>query len=300
MLYHYTSIDSFVGMVESARKSNGNDHLVFWASSIFAMNDPMEFKYGIDLIKKLVEKYEEEKQIANKYKLSTSFEDELAINPNFSNENYLLDRYFVNPPKTPFVISFSRNDDDLAMWDLYGNKGKGLCLHFDEDIPPFTENDPIISQKLIDVDYSGDIEKNETLYSIFENEYKKSLDLLKQETSEAEIAVKRCLFLAIIYHFLCPFIKHHKYKNEKEVRISGLPNSMEYIKYRTRNANIIPYVEMRIDKKHLKGITIGPCCDFESLKRGINNLLYSIGLNADPLMKEDLPITHSNIPYRLL
>lgn len=51
MIYHYTSIDSFIGMIENARKSNDKKHLVFWTSSIFSMNDPLE--YGINLINEI-------------------------------------------------------------------------------------------------------------------------------------------------------------------------------------------------------------------------------------------------------
>lgn len=300
MVYHYTSIDSFIGMIENSRKSNDKAHLAFWASSIFTMNDPLEFQYGIGLINALAKDFEDKKQIEDKYKLSTSFVDELKINPVFKSIDNLLDRYFVNPPKTPFVISFSRNEDDLAMWNLYGDKGKGLCLHFSEDIPPFTETDTIISHRLMDVDYSGDIKNNKTLYSIFEKTYSEYLKSSHNKGILNELFVHRCWSMARIYHFLCPFLKHHKYKNEQEVRISGSPNNISHVRYRTRNANIIPYVEVKIDIKHLKGITVGPCCDFKNVKRGINNILYAIDLNKDPLIKEDMPILHSQVPYRLL
>ena len=38
-------------MIENARKSNDKKHLVFWTSSIFSMNDPLE--YGINLINEI-------------------------------------------------------------------------------------------------------------------------------------------------------------------------------------------------------------------------------------------------------
>ena len=300
MIYHYTSIDSFVGMIENSRRSNDKKNLVFWASSIFAMNDPLEFQHGIELINSLANEYENEKQINDVYRLSTSFADELTLCPFFKSTDILLDRFFINPPKTPFVISFSRNEDDLAMWNLYGDKGKGVCLHFSEDIPPFTETDSIISRHLMDVDYSNDIKNNVKLYSLFEQIFNEFLISLKKKRNIGELHVHRCWSMARLYHFLCPFLKHHKYENEREVRISGLPINLDAIRYRTRNGNIIPYVEAQINISHLKGITIGPCCDFDCIKRGINHILYMIDLNKDPLSQEDLPIHRSSVPYRLL
>lgn len=300
MVYHYTSIDSFIGMIENSRKSNDKNHLVFWASSIFTMNDPLEFQHGIDLINALVKEYEDERLIKDKYKLSTAFADELALNPYLKSIDNFINRYLVNPPKTPFVISLSRNEDDLAMWNLYGDKGKGLCLHFEEEIPPFTEKDAITSHVLMDVDYSDDIKSNIFLYGLFEKIFNEYLDSSNNKRNWNELLVHRCWSMARLYHYLCPYLKHQKYKNEREVRISGMLNNLDEIRYRTRNAIIIPYVEVKIDIRCLKGITVGPCCDFESVKQGINNILYTVDLNKDPMIEEDMPILPSGIPYRLL
>lgn len=297
MFYHYTSVDAFVGMLENAKRLGDNNSLIFWASSIYSMNDPSEFKYGMNIIDRYSREYEKDNHIDIRFRLTTAFQEQVDSDPTFGNKQDLLYRYFANSPKTPFILSFSRNKDDLMMWNMYGDKGKGLCLHIEENIPPFSDKDSIISDEVMDVDYSGSIEKNVILCKLYSKVYEDAqCEISNQE--ENLLLIHRCKNMARLYSRLCPFIKHKKYRIENEVRLSGLLNNLECVKFRTKNGYIIPYVEVAIGLNLLKGITVGPCCDYNFIKRNLDFLLYTRGLNKDIATKEDVKIRQSSIPYR--
>ena len=46
MIAHYTTMEGFVGLLNSVDVSNGEPMLKMWASNIFALNDPSEFMHG--------------------------------------------------------------------------------------------------------------------------------------------------------------------------------------------------------------------------------------------------------------
>ena len=121
--YHYTTQETLCGMLNKYRAENSQgtqENLIFWASSIFTMNDPLEMKHGVEVFKKLIPFNEE--FYKDVYKISL----EERLNLDYFNS----DKFLSNQSNTPFVISFSRNRDDLAMWALYGESGFGVVLKY--------------------------------------------------------------------------------------------------------------------------------------------------------------------------
>ena len=49
---HYCTIYAFEEIIKNISKRENDYYLTFWASSIYAMNDPSEFVYGYNLLTK--------------------------------------------------------------------------------------------------------------------------------------------------------------------------------------------------------------------------------------------------------
>lgn len=96
--YHYTSMDAFRRLMKD--ESDGVN-MKFHATSVYYMNDSMEFEESEKCIKS--EKMWEE-----------------VVSEIQSGE--------------PFLISFSsspENEDSIPMWKMYGDDGYGVCIKFD-------------------------------------------------------------------------------------------------------------------------------------------------------------------------
>ena len=61
-----------------------------------------------------------------------------------------------------------------------------------------------------------------------------------------------------------------------------------------------PYIEVKINKRFLKGIVVVPCNNFKMTKQALNSQLYPMGINQNPIIKVDVNIVKSKIPYRVI
>lgn len=306
LLYHYRSADAFIGMINGGKtvssKSNSEEiekSLLFWASSIYTMNDPSEMLYGYDIIKRMIERADEKKILTTYYNqiVITDFTEE-------QKKTFFLEHFF-NAEKTPYAISFSRsidiesekdNDEELFMWTMYGDAGKGIRLGFDLN----TKATKVIGKKVENstylVCYDDDMfEKH--YYPLLLQGIKDSYNDLYTIKDEEDIIWEKVSIIASLYTLYCSLIKNPKYKNENEWRIITLSDkvSLDEVKIRTRGALIIPYIEMLIPIRYLKEIVIGPCCDYDLQKRNIEIALKSYGIDINTIR-----IEKSKIPYRNL
>ena len=279
--FHYTTQETLCSLLNKYRKDKAQgsqENLIFWASSIFTMNDPQEMKHGVEVFKKLIPINEE--FYKDVYNLSP--EERLNLDY-FNNEEFLS-----NQSNTPFVISFSKNRDDLAMWTLYGEGGHGVVLKFNKDLESIS-TDVVGVTKPEDVYYGNGSDKMQLFFAI----YFEGLQKLRncQDDGQEEIIKKETINK--LYTHLCPFIKTESYRKEKESRLSYYDVPNHFVNFRTRNKNIIPYIEVPIPIKYLEEIIIGPCCDFELAQSSIRYLLDCCGLQR-------IQISKSSIPYRNL
>jgi hypothetical protein len=270
--YHYTTQDTLCGMLNNYRENMNPGNLIFWASSIFTMNDPQEMQHGVDVFKVLVP--------ANEALSEIPFEERLNI------ESFDSKKILSKHSNTPFVISLSRNKDDLAMWSLYGDGGRGVVLKFNKDLQSYPSDLTGVT-KPENVYYGDGTDKMQLLYRI----YNDGLEELRQCTNEDQRRACREKTLSKLYVHICPFIKTEAYKMENESRLSYYNIPYRLIKFRTRNKNVIPYIEVPIPVKYLEEIIIGPCCNYELALRSIRYLLDSCGLQR-------VDISKSSIPYR--
>lgn len=301
LLYHYTSADSFVGMINGGKSIASSNNamskesvLSFWANSVYTMNDPSEMMYGYEIVKQMIEKADADKILTSYYKQIVVEDWSEEIKRAFFKEHYF------NVEKTPFAISFSHkdseeddNNEELFMWSMYGDSGMGFRLGFDKDamaLDGLCES----GTKAFPVCY--DIKEFEIYYYPFlKQQVDEGCQELKAMTNPESIIWGKVSIIASIFTLYCSLIKNPKYKKEKEWRIVSFSNSTSFpdVKFRIRNGIIIPYLNRFIPFKYLKEIIIGPCCDFELQKRNVELLLKSCGVNIDCIR-----LLKSGIPYR--
>jgi hypothetical protein len=106
-LYHYTTVEALVNGIIVKSPKNG-DEICLWATHNQYMNDPTEFRLGVNLLKATI-KLLEEKGAAD-----------------FKDVNSMLEDY----KKLFFFVCFSEQKDSLPMWNMYGGNGHGVALKF--------------------------------------------------------------------------------------------------------------------------------------------------------------------------
>lgn len=296
--FHYTPIEAFMKMLDGI----GNGKFKFHASSIFSLNDPSEMKYGYGEIMKKLPHIEAEFSISNaNYKLSEMWNKDKS----YSYEEWY--KIHLNKMKEysqyPYVISYSRNRDNLQLWGMYGDNGRGIALGFDLRIYFFER----LSQKglrildsthldfenihSIDVEY-GSMSMKSKLYFLVRGEYIKYLKEVQGITDKEEIVQKQLNALSRIMILVAPFVKHEAYEFEKESRIIQVHKNIEDIKFKPNvRGGLTPYIEVEIPTSYLKEVIIGPCCDFDLIKKCIEIRLLQKGIG-------DVEIAPSAVPYR--
>lgn len=235
-VYHYTSLDALRSILGS--------EICLWATKYKYLNDPSEKiwaeKYVLEAIKKM-----------------DGFQQDTSIHI----QNWL--------SKDAYILSLCSKGDDRNMWRLYSNDGKGVCLILDREV-------------LLETCWNKMCKDANNNFVIVEN-----VEYAKPEGVEK--AIKKCLNkeafnimdeeLESRLMRIAPFIKNADFKIENEIRCAILREfgkiSMSYdeisnrpgketveknyhnVKYRMRGNELIPYIEIKLPAKALKGITLG-------------------------------------------
>lgn len=108
ILYHYTRTDGALSIAQSRR---------MWASAFECMNDPMEFRLGLEAAKNEIIRSIDRMGITLKEELKSKwlafYEDEIR-----------------NPKLRPYVISLSDTCSNPHMWEHYADDMQGIALKF--------------------------------------------------------------------------------------------------------------------------------------------------------------------------
>lgn len=236
------------------------------------MNDPQEMLHGKDTLTILLPFLESFWQLPSENRLDV--------------RNLDMEKLLYDYSSTPFVLSFSKNEDDLSMWTMYGDKGCGVALQFDMGI----KSHSLLGQKnsgLVKVNYNMGVNNYPDFVNILNS------GIIEWRNPQDEQEIKKCKerTLSRLFNYLCPYIKSEAYKYENEYRlcINNVPNDV--VRFRLRNKNIIPFDEVPIPIRYLKGIWLGPCCNMN-----INNV--SLGYLLECCNLGNVKIINSDLPYR--
>ena len=202
VFYHYTSISSLFQIIK-------NKSLLL--SSVESLNDVEEASYSIDDFERDFKSLCESKS-----------NDELI--PFLYNEVFLPKskefRELASAEINPFVFSLSRNKDNLAHWERYGDYRKGVCIGFDisklKQMPfvsyGFVQINPIKYKVGETIEYLY-----EELLSRFQ---KQSIVNLPPEQKRQFAKDMGYVFISDIYRQMKYFIKKEVWKDEGEIRIA--------------------------------------------------------------------------------
>lgn len=273
-VYHYTSFDTLFALLNSIHENNGNKCFTFWASNIYTQNDPCEMQKGYTIIKRILPQFEEEQGIAIERRLSEVYTDKKHEE---DCKKYLIDkdRKVISLGIVPYTISFSKCQDFLPMWSMYGDKGNGVCLKIKTDL--LLEH--ISSSNVFGpVTYNGKTnmwavqQAMELMYILYLTR------VSKRPTIEEKIHELGTICLAA-----SPFVKNKDYRYEKEFRIVFFHPYADFslqIKrpYEEPRFDVKPHVDVKISIECLMEIIIGPNANYKVMSDVMGKLLKDYGL----------------------
>ncbi|RNF38725.1 DUF2971 domain-containing protein [Planococcus salinus] len=261
VLYHYTSLNSLMGMVETNR---------VWMSKGTFLNDSSELFYFSSIVQNVIEKMKEtaEQPLWKMYireleKAMTYFLSEI--------EKSGLEVY---------IFSLSHTQDSLALWYNYA-KGEGYNIGFHagdllERGNGFSNSPGALHGYVM---YSK--EKQE---QVLEELLLETFELIQDyEEKEALEALPDHFFSVIAT--CATFFKNPAFKSEEEYRLALIKRKGDEqvdIEFRARNGIIIPYITVEFDHKlPISDITIGPKNNIDVAKSGIEHYLKSKGYDLE-------------------
>jgi hypothetical protein len=286
IIYHYTSLEGFLGIIES--KS-------IWATNILYLNDASELNYSGDLLRE---------QLLLQYpiliKRNPGIGDMLC--GEFSTEDLLfkimlevIDNRTVTDHIGFFVCSFSDEMDLLSQWRGYCPKGIGFSLGFKfNKLKECSQRHefsiwPCIYDKMEQI---AGIKK---LIELTSDQIKNSVE---KDFTKYDAWATLVVYFLEKYLRIAPFYKHPKFKEEKECRIiKTLQSNIDYeiLKYRPGKSMIYPYIEIPLPKEGdnliINKIVVGPTHDPLLSKASVEMLLRSKKVIFDEVL-------YSTIPYR--
>lgn len=271
VLYHYTSQQGLIGIVESRS---------IWATHIRYLNDSSEYSYGEDVIREVIS--ERRKGVSGN--LKKFFDDFDGISDLFSDTHF-------------FITSLTENGDLLSQWRGYTQNGNGFCVGFNTEelgkvlakgsefnllrcVYERAEQEDLVNQA---IDYAiGEWDRPDETPS-------------KQET---RLRIHPPAMLRISCSFLAPVFKNITFSEEQEWRLIFSEQLWDKWKFRTGQSMIIPYIEVSLLPDALEPIPIsevivGPTPHSDLAQASVQMLLY-----ANNLPGFITSIRMSDIPFR--
>ena len=250
-LYYYCSTDVFMNGIV-VKDPTPQKELCLWASRYSYMNDKEELLCGIRRIE--------------------------SWNP----PDYLIDG-IKQAHQVNHIISLSMAEDNLTMWNTYGDGGKGVMLAFDTEL--------LLSQ------YAGRLQPCFYSDGEYDTNIEDSFGHIIQGSMFKGLPFKE--YFEILFPLLLMYATLRKDKNydyEKEVRIYGIGDKYfdkerSKIHYRYSKGIVVPYVKEFFPKTMLKEVRFGPVAEHDLSEKALHEFLQAKGFF-------DCKVTHSNIPYR--
>ncbi|TXT36351.1 MAG: hypothetical protein FD135_4348, partial [Comamonadaceae bacterium] len=255
-IYHYTSIEGFLGIVRTRS---------VWMTDFSYLNDRREVRYGLDLLLEVVNAMHSTATRGDVQCLLSAWRDKLAASSN-----------------RVCITSFSGEDDSLSQWRAYGPIAIGfpvhpLALHVDQGRLQPVEYELATQKKLVQIYVQH-------LVSAFEADMDENrLDRISDVYHKSD----RLLELAV-------FFKDPAFRSENEYRLVYIdyPDVLNSFgvespprSFRVARGRIVPYVpstevlksEHRSFPLEISEVVLGPESD-ELLEQGVREFLHENGL----------------------
>ena len=296
-LYQYTTAAGLKGIFETQQ---------LWFTDYRYLNDPGEFRYGLDLARKTIDD-------AN----SEVIDPKQAIF--LETVRDLLSSERMDLGLRVFISCFSRARNDLGQWRAYGDNGHGFAIGFSHQMFRIVDAEglsPVEKTFVTSVTYDTEHASNRHRESINEacKIYLKAAveneNLLHDPTIMNSFIRELTMSLVggqLIWDSITA--KHPAYSYEEEVRqvIFGAVDSLAgEIKTRVRGSEIVPYVAApwRVrEKGMIEEIVVGPAASLGA-EEAVIAMLRSYGVDGVKVtcprscVVDGVKVTRSKIPYR--
>lgn len=269
LVYHYTSLEGFVGIIQSRS---------LWLSDYSYLNDRRELTHGVDVVCEVVD------EMLRAHPESTINELLLAWKRNLAASTHRV-----------CIVSFSAEDDSLSQWRAYGPIAIG--------IEPRHLPIHAYQTRLGAVEYDREIQRK--LASIYLNHLTQAYRVDLEEGQLERIPDVYHRTERIIE--LVAFFKDAAFRSEQEYRLVYIedPETLRGLKlpsppknFRVARTKLVPYVasdelspfEHKRGPLEVQEVILGPEAD-DLLERGVRELLASSAL-------PDVKVRRSRVPYR--
>lgn len=293
MVCHYTTLETFYNMLATYKGSADKDYLTFWASNALNQNDISELSLRVKDIIAVVQDLEKDMSLTIK-KMSTVIDEDWIPSLTGYKLKESFDDMLRNPKYSPYTVSFSKKEDSLLMWSMYGNNGTGVCLAFDPKKLVWPESQlQYIADSVI-------YDKNPIYYrNIIEQYFEMYREEVEHNNLLQSIYVKKQKFLVSMLWHIAPFIKKKAFEDESEYRIAYYATNDGLTPVYTRltnRLNVINFIKVKIPLEALNHIIIGPCANYRQVKKLLTENLRTCEIIRDSNNKF---IRKSKIPYRV-
>ncbi|HNX48832.1 MAG TPA: DUF2971 domain-containing protein [Thermoanaerobaculaceae bacterium] len=261
LLYHYTSLAGFLGILTTTR---------VWASSIHYLNDSAEFAYTICLAKRAIEQLVRE-QPARQEILESLLPQLQSIQR-------------VNI----FVFSLSELPDLLSQWRAYSPKAGGLSIAFDLEVLEscFRSQGFRLAECIYDP-----AAQYRVIHTLLARELERSKDGYWFSKRNLRVFVEELLAVA-------PLLKDPGFSEEREWRlVSDLTNiDHPQVRFRVTDSTIVPYFDLSVadqdGKLPIRMVVVGPSPHSQATASSVSSLL---GRHATGKWF----VKPSSVPYRV-
>lgn len=286
IIYHYTSLEGLLGIIES--KS-------IWSTNIIYLNDTSELNYAKKMFKEEIKSFR--KATSNFHKCKNIDDSLGAIFYEILEEN--INNLLPAGPLSFYVSSFSEKKDLLSQWRGYCQGGNGFSVGFSlNSLKACVERASINLRPCI---YSKD-QQIKFLKDLIDKTSNVFIRKIGKSTNKAEAWDSKAKEIAVDFmeEFIqiAPTFKHPQFSEEKEWRIiAGFQTDKikKIIRFRPGNSMLIPYIEIPLpvkdDKLAIDQIVVGPTNERLLSKDSVEMLLKSKNVSCGS-------ICCSTIPYR--
>jgi hypothetical protein len=269
LIYHYTNLEGFVGIVQSRS---------LWLSDYSYLNDKRELTHGIEAIREIIAEMLKASQRDELAELMRTWERKLAI-----------------PGSRVCIASFSSDDDSLSQWRAYGPIAIGIGPQY------LTFHAYPANLRAVEYDCGRQRKLAEFYLSHIAQSYEADLSAGRSENiSDFYHRTDRLVELAA-------FFKDPAFRTEHEYRLAYIeyPETMQSLQldsppkhFRVSKSRLLPYVSsnelypLRVDRKllEIQEVVLGPETD-ELLERGVREFLAASEM-------PEVVVRRSTVPYR--
>ena len=241
LLWHYTGTQGLEGIVSN--RTIRLSHAGF-------LNDPSELQYANSICDEMLAKLADQDDIAQEFVRGY--------------QTYTKDNDF----RVPFVASFCSERDNLDLWRLYGDDGRGFSLGFRmQELQEVIKRLPEVEVReiyVLRVLYDENEQKAHIgkVLNKFLGEFRK---IYEAGQSDVFNQYKELVYysLSLILYLSITSLKHPCYENEQENRLvlKGSHNVDDNMRFLARRGYFKPYIDLKIEEAKafpLDTVVVGP------------------------------------------